>query len=90
MVLKASPGAAIFGQGMLLNKPFIADLKQIGDYRKRQTDCSNVRENSKRVNFYYKVGDKVLLKKDAILCKAESTWRKQACTITTVYTDGTI
>jgi hypothetical protein len=30
-VLKASPGAAIFGQDMLFNNPFIADWHKIGD-----------------------------------------------------------
>jgi hypothetical protein len=32
-VLKASPGAAIFGRGMLFDILFVADWKQIGDYR---------------------------------------------------------
>jgi hypothetical protein len=32
-VLKASPGAAIFGQDMLFDIPFIADWQKIGDYR---------------------------------------------------------
>jgi hypothetical protein len=32
-VLKAPPDAAIFGPDMLFNIPFIADWKQIGDYR---------------------------------------------------------
>jgi hypothetical protein len=41
MVLKPSPGAAIFGQDMLFDIPFIADWKQIGDYMQCQTDCSN-------------------------------------------------
>jgi hypothetical protein len=33
MVLKTSPGAAIFGQDLLFNIPFVADWKQIEDYR---------------------------------------------------------
>ena len=37
-VLKASPGAAIFGRDMLFDIPFIADWNKIGDYRQRQTD----------------------------------------------------
>ena len=37
-VLKASPGAAIFGRDMLFDVPFIADWNKIGDYRQRQTD----------------------------------------------------
>jgi hypothetical protein len=31
-VLKASPGAAIFGQDMLFDIPFIADWKKIGQH----------------------------------------------------------
>jgi hypothetical protein len=49
-VLKASPGAAIFGRDMLFDIPFVADWKQIGDYRQHQTDRSNKRENDKRVD----------------------------------------
>ncbi len=43
-VLKASPGAAIFGRDMLFDIPFVADWNKIGDYRQRQTDRSNIRE----------------------------------------------
>jgi hypothetical protein len=32
-VLKASPGAAIFGRDMLFYIPFIADWNKVGDYR---------------------------------------------------------
>jgi hypothetical protein len=71
-VLKASPGAAIFGQDMLFDIPFIADWKQIGDYRQHQTDRNNKRKNDKRVDYDYKVGDKMLIRNNGILCKAES------------------
>ncbi len=56
-VLKASPGAAIFGRDMLFDIPFVADWKQIGDYRQNQTDHNNKRENNKCVDYNYKVGD---------------------------------
>ena len=75
-VLKASPGAAIFGRDMLFGIPFLADQKQIGDYRQNQTDCSNKREYNKCVDYDYKVGDKIQIRKDGILCKAESIWEK--------------
>jgi len=87
-VLKASPGAAIFGQDMLFDIPFVADWKQIGEYRQHQTDHST--ENSTRVDYNYKVGDKILIRKDGKLRKAESIWRKDPWTITTVHTNGTI
>jgi len=71
-VLKASPGAAIFGRDMLFDIPFVADWNKIVDYRQSQTDRSNKRENNKHVDYNYKVGDKVLVCKHSILCKAES------------------
>ena len=47
LLKKASPGAAIFRRDMLCDIPFVADWKQIGDYRQSQTDHSNTRENNK-------------------------------------------
>jgi hypothetical protein len=88
-VLKASPGAAIFGRGMLFDIPFIADWNKIGDYRQRQTDLNTARMNSKGVDCDYKIGDKVLLT-EGILPKAESPYSKEPWTITTVHTNGTI
>jgi len=75
---------------MLFNIPFIADWKHIGDYRQHQTDHSNTCENSKHVDYDYKVTDKVLICKDGILRKAESIWRKEPWTITTIHMNGTI
>jgi hypothetical protein len=88
-VLKASPGAAIFGRDMLFDIPLVADWKQIGEYRQNQKDHSNTRENNKRVDYDYKVGDKILIHKDGIFHKAESIWKKEPWTITTVHTNGT-
>jgi hypothetical protein len=89
-VLKASPGAAILGHDMLFDIPFIADWRQIGEFWQHTTDCSNERENKTPVNYDYKVGEKVLIRKDGILRKAESIWKKEPWTITTVHTHGTI
>ena len=50
-VLKASPGAAIFGQDMFFDIPYIAYWKKIGDYRQHQTDLNNKRENKKTRGF---------------------------------------
>ncbi len=47
-VLKASPGAAIFGQDMLFDIPFIADWKKIGEHRQRLTDLNTAREKQRR------------------------------------------
>jgi len=45
MVLKASPGAAIFGRDMLFDIPYIADWNKIGDYRQHQTYLNDKHEN---------------------------------------------
>ena len=89
-VLKASPGAAIFGRDMLFDIPFLADWNKIGDYRQHQTDLNTQRENKTRVDHDYKVGDKVLIRKDGILRKTETRYHSDPGTITTVHTNGTI
>ena len=66
-VLKASPGAAIFGRDMLFDIPSLADWNKIGDHRQHLTDLNTIRENRSRRDWDYKVGDKVLFRKDGIL-----------------------
>ena len=70
---------------MLFDIPFVADWKQIGEYRQNQTDCNNTPENNKRVDYNYKVGDNILIRKDGILRKAESIWKKEPWTKTTQF-----
>ena len=81
-VLKASPGAAIFGQDMLFDIPFLADWNKIGDHRQCQTDLNTECENRSRRDWDYKVGDKVLLRKDGVLRKSESPYECDPWTIT--------
>ena len=89
-VLRATPGAAIFGRDMMFDIPYIADWKKIGDYRQHQSDLNNWRENQKRIEHDYKIGEKVLVRKEGIIRKAESKWHKDPWTIVTVHTNGTI
>jgi hypothetical protein len=88
-VLKASPGAAIFGRDMLFDISFIADWQKI-ERRQRLTDLNNACENKGRMDYDYKVGQKVLLRKEGILRNAESIWHKRPRLITSVHTNGTI
>ena len=53
-VLKASPGAAIFGRDMLFDIPFLAYWNKIGDYRQRQTDLNTEHENRSHKDWDYK------------------------------------
>jgi hypothetical protein len=89
-VLKASPGAAIFGRDMLFDILFIADWQKIGEHRQQLADLNNARENKGRIDYDYKVGQKVLLQKVGILCNAESRWHIKPWLFTSVHTNGTI
>ncbi len=89
-VLKASPGAAIFGQDMLFNIRFIADWQKIREYMQQLRDLNNARENEGRIDYDYKVGQKVLSRKEGILLNAESRWHKKPWLITTIHTNRTI
>ncbi len=75
---------------MLFDIPFIANWQKIGEHRQRLTDLNNARENEGRIDYDYKVGQKVLLWKEGILCNAESRWHKKPWLITSVHTNGTI
>jgi hypothetical protein len=44
--LKASPGAAIFGQDMLFDIPFMADWHKTGEHRQSLTDRGKQRKNA--------------------------------------------
>jgi hypothetical protein len=76
-VLKASPGAAIFGQHMLFHIPFVAGWKKIGEHRQRLTDLNTAHENKGRIDYDSQVGQKVLIWNDSILRKAESRYLKE-------------
>jgi hypothetical protein len=89
-VHKASPGSAIFGQDMLFDIPFIADWHKIGEHRQWLTDLNNACENEGRIDYDYKVGQKVLIRKEGILRNAKSRWYKKPWLITSVHTNGTI
>ncbi len=75
---------------LLWLKTHISDWKKIGDYRQSQTDLNTARENKQRVDYDYKIGDKVLVRKDGILRKTESRYDSEPWTITSVHTNGTI
>jgi hypothetical protein len=75
---------------MLFDILFIADWHKIGDRQQLLTNRGNQQENNKRIDYDYKVGDKVLVINEGILCKAESAYDKEPWTITTVHTNGTI
>jgi hypothetical protein len=89
-VLKVSPGAGIFRRDMLFDIPFIADWKTIGEHRQRLTDHNTDRNKEGRIDYDYKVGQKILVRNKGILCKDKSMWQNDPWTITTVHINRTI
>jgi hypothetical protein len=75
---------------MLFNIPFIADWKKIGEQWQLLTDHNTSHKNEGRINYDYKVGQKVLIWKEGILCKTESRHLNEPWMITSVHTNGTI
>jgi hypothetical protein len=75
---------------MLFDIPFVADWCKIGERRQSLTDRGNQRKNAKRIDYDYKVRDKILVINEGILCNAESAYGKEPWTITIVHTNGTI
>ena len=87
--LKASPGQLVFGRDMILPIQFEADWALIAQQKQDSINASNKRENSKRVNHTYQVGDQVLLQKPGILRKLQVPYTGPY-TITQVFTNGTV
>ncbi len=86
---KSLPRSSNFGQDMLFDNPFLADWNKIGDHRQCQIDQNIERENCSRRDWDYKIGDKVLLRKDGILHKSESQYENDPWTLTSVHTNRT-
>jgi hypothetical protein len=70
---------------MLFDIPFIADWKEIGEHRQWLTDINTAHENKGRIDYDYKVGQKVLVQNKGILRKAQSIWQKDPWTIESRY-----
>ncbi len=68
----------------------IADWKKIREHRQLLTDCNTARKNEGQINYDYQVGQKVLIRNDGILRKAESRYLREPWLITSVHTNGTI
>ncbi len=75
---------------ILFDIPFIADWKTIGEHGQRLTDRNTDRKNEGRIDYDYKVGQKILVRNKGILRKAQSIWHNDPWTIRTVHTNGTI
>ena len=61
--LQASPMQLVFGRHAILNIKHVADWEHIRQHKKLQINHNNKRENMRRNNHQYNVGDKFLVKR---------------------------
>ena len=60
--LQTSPGALVFNRDMVMDIPLIANLETIRDRRQQLINENLRRQNERRIEHHYKVGDKINLK----------------------------
>ena len=87
--LGCSPGAAIFGRDMMFNLPHAADWSKIGKTRQKLAKRDNIRENTRRIDKDYQVGQKVLIRNDEIIRKSQNV-KVGPFVITQIHTNGTV
>ena len=63
--LNATPGQVVFGRDMLFPTRYVADWERIKREKERRMKYDNKRENAKRMQHQYHVGDLVLITKKA-------------------------
>ena len=61
--LKATPMQLVYGRDAILPIFHQADWKYIKDTKQKMIDINNKRENSKRINYEYKINDQVMIKR---------------------------
>ena len=61
--LQSTPGQLVFGRDMILNIKHTANWEYIKQRKQQIINKNNQRENAKRKEHVYRVGDKVLLSK---------------------------
>jgi transposase InsO family protein len=64
--LEASPAQLVYGRDMIIHTQFVADWARIRDRQRQLTVRDNARENKTRHRHHYRVGDRVLIRRDEI------------------------
>jgi transposase InsO family protein len=61
--LKKSPGQLVFGRDMIMNIQHTANWEYIKQNKQERINQNNQKENSKRINYIYIIGEQVMLLK---------------------------
>ena len=89
--LNATPGQLVFSRDMLFDIKFSPNWENIRKRKRAQTLKDNERENSQRKHHIYKIGDKVLLKKDHLKIIRKMEFRNEGpFQVTQVHKNGTL
>ena len=83
-----SPGSLVFNRDMLLPIPIITDLNILRSKRQAIIDQNNLRDNRRRRNHDYVVGDQIMLIKNDPAALEDRN--KGLYTITQVHANGTV
>ena len=87
--LKGTPGQLVFGRDMLLDLKYEPNYQQVWADKQRRINYDNIRENSKRTQYDYKVGGYAYVLRDGNYRKLEGD-KQGPYRITEVFTNGTV
>ena len=86
---QATPAQLVFGRDMIFNLKSLINWRTMNLERQRKADVANKRENSKRIDYDYKVGQKAYIVNTDIHRKLHGP-KKGPYLITEVYTNGNV
>ena len=87
--LNATPGQLVFGRDMLLDLKFEPNYHQMWAQKQKRINYDNVRENSKRASYDYKVDGYAYIVRDGQYRKLEGD-KQGPFRITEVFSNGTL
>jgi transposase InsO family protein len=86
---QATPMQLVFGRDAILNIKHVTDWEAVRARKQKKIRENNMRENSKRINHAYSVGDRILLRTDQNKAKFDPEW-KGPYVVTAVNRNGTV
>ena len=87
--LQATPAQLIFGRDMIYPVEYVAEWDVLRQKKQKIIDQNNVRENSRRIDFDYRVGQKILIINTDIQRKLDNP-TTGPYEITDVFSNGTV
>ena len=85
----STPGQLVFGRDMMFNIKSLINWKLLASRKQHLVDKANLRENTKRIDYDYQIGQKVFIKNDGIHRKLDRP-KSGPFNITKVFSNGTV